>query len=165
MFQYLKMLKPGRIVVWERSPFRRSKVEELGGATVVSTQEEVEEIVKEFPRKGFDVVLEAAGAKQCVQASVKLVAKGGVVVWMGQMHEPLEVDQFALTISGIKINCSIGYFVEHWDIGMKLLQEGKVNLKMMVTDEYPLERIDDAFQALFNPEKDMKIMLKVHDEN
>lgn len=161
ILQYVMAKNPKEIVVLEKSPFRCSKAKELG-VTVVSGDEELEEIVKEYPRHGFDVVIETAGKPVTVQKSLNIVAKGGQVTFVGMSPEPVTINHFKLVTSGIHISNSIGYFVEHWDIAMKLLEEGKVQLDKMVTGEYPLDRLEDGFRALLNPEKDLKILIRVN---
>lgn len=152
------------VVVLEKSPFRRNKAKSLGANVVTSETDVADDIRKAYPRKGYDVVIETAGKPDTVKTSLSLVAKGGRVTFVGMATEPVDIDQFHLVASGIHIACSIGYYAKHWDIAMNLLENGQVDLDSMITGEYPLERIEDGFRALMNPEKDLKVLIRINQE-
>ncbi len=164
ILQCVRQKRPKEIVVLEKSPFRRNKAEALEGTLVVEGPEALATLIQTYPRMGFDVVIETAGKPATVALSLSAVAKGGQVTFVGMSPEPCQIDQFHLVASGIHISASIGYFVEHWEQAMALAEEGKVELDSMVTGEYPLERVEEGFRALLNPEQDLKILIRVNSE-
>lgn len=164
ILQYLKLKSPGEIVVMERSPFRGRKAAELGATHVVSSEEDLRAICGGYPRGGFEAVIETAGKPATIAQSLAAAAKGGQVTFVGLATEPIQIDHFHLVASGIHISNSMGYFVSHWDIAMELVSEGKIDLDGLVTARYPLSRINEGFHALMNPEKNLKIMIQIHDK-
>lgn len=164
VLEYVKYKGAKEIVVMEKSPFRLAKAASLG-AQVANSQEELDKITETFPRRGFDVVIETAGKPATVSQSLAAVAKGGQVTWVGLSTEPITLDHFHTVASGIHISCSMGYFVEHWDIAMKIVEEGAVDLDGMITAEFPLDEIENGFRALMNPEENLKIIIRASNES
>lgn len=164
ILQCLKLKNPQEIVVLEKSMFRQQKAAELGADSVVDSGEVLNEVRSRYPRNGFDVVIETAGKAATIRQSLSLAAKGGQITLVGLCTEPVELDLFHVVASGVHISNSMGYFVEHWDTAMELVSSKLVNLDGLVTARYPLERIEEGFRALMNPEKNLKIMIQVHEE-
>ena len=124
----------------------------------------MEEIRRNYPRQGFDVVIETVGKPATIGLSLSAAAKGGQVTFVGLSTSPVELDHFHLVASGIHISCSMGYFVEHWDMAMRIAGNGQVDLDGLVTGRYPLARVEEGFRALMDPEENLKIMICVQAE-
>lgn len=164
ILQCLRLKQPEELVVLEKSPFRRKKAESLGADRVIDDPAELDRIRSQYPRMGFDVVIETAGKPVTIRQALSAVAKGGQVTLVGLSPEPVELDLFHVVASGVHISNSMGYFVSHWDMAMELVSHGLVDLDGLVTARYPLERIEDGFRALMDPEENLKIMIQIHDE-
>ena len=98
----------------------------------------------------FDLIVEAAGAAEAVQATVRLAARGATIVLLGypgnDVAVPFRVDDIVnkdLTILG-----SFSYTSAAWRQVVELLNSGRLDLGFLVTHRYPLERFADAFEAV-----------------
>ena len=84
------------------------------------------------------------------------------------VFEKLEEIDFSSDASLIAVSAAIRRHIIDTpvpqDMAMELVSHGLVDLDGLVTARYPLERIEDGFRALMDPEENLKIMIQIHDE-
>jgi threonine dehydrogenase-like Zn-dependent dehydrogenase len=103
--------------------------------------------------RGYDLVIDAAGAAAATEVALAAPARGGTVVLIGYpghgVSVPLVVDDVVnddLTIMG-----SFSYTSAAWARVVQLLNDGALDLGFLVTHRFPLERWPDAVAALRTP--------------
>lgn len=107
---------------------------------------------------GADYVVECAGAVKAVDMALKIVAKKGVFVAMGVYTEHIPVDFVLIHRKEINVIGSKSQIPSSWGKAVKLVLEGRVKAKELVTDVFPLSRWEDAFKK-FERKEGIKIML------
>jgi L-iditol 2-dehydrogenase len=94
--------------------------------------------------KGVDLAFECSvfegGAKDCL-ASVK---KGGDMIQVGLFGHPIPLNCDELVLKEVRIKGSFGHNPEAWAKAIHLLDEKKVQLKPLITDEFPLDQWNDV---------------------
>ena len=137
-----------RVLAVGRTGRRLGLAKELG-ADAVTTAEMGEEIAaaRAFSgREGVDLVVETAGTADAVQQAVELCRPGGRVVLTGLPHEPTELNFFWVVRRELRIIGSMIYQNEFHE-AIRLLSAGAVRVDRLLTHQFPLDRIQEAFQA------------------
>lgn len=122
---------------------------EVGADRIVNVKEEdpVEVIMQETNGRGADIVVEASGVEAGLAAAIAGTKRMGKILMLSFSHHPLPADFEELALNNKAIYTVRG---ESWaNVGraVTLLDRGTVNLKPMVTHDFPLEKIDEAFET------------------
>jgi threonine dehydrogenase-like Zn-dependent dehydrogenase len=49
---------------------------------------------------------------------------------------------------------------QKWDMALDMVSSGKVNTKKLITHQFPLDSIQEAFKAQLDAEKAIKVIVK-----
>ena len=142
-----------RVLAVARSDRRLALARALG-ADAVTTAEPGADVsaARAFSgREGVDLVIETAGTAPAVAQAVQLCRPGGRIVLTGLPHEPTSLDFFWVVRRELRILGSMIYQNEFHE-AMRLLATGAVRVDRLLTHRFPLEAIEDAFQAHRSPD-------------
>ena len=142
-----------RVLVVGRSTRRFALARDLGAeATHALADGSVEAAARVFSgREGVDCVIETAGTAEAVHHALMLVRPGGRVVLTGLPHEPTPVEFFFVVRREVTIAGSMIYQDEFAE-AMRLLADGIVKTRPLVTHHFALDTISDAFTAHTQPD-------------
>jgi L-iditol 2-dehydrogenase len=130
---------------------------ELGADMVVNTKKEdaYKKLMEFTNNRGADITFECAGGtamEMTLPLATTLTRIGGKVVIVGGFSEgktTTEMEWQRIQMSEIKLIPSASY--SYWDIYpemqmcLDLLAKGKLNAKKMITHNFPIEEINEAF--------------------
>lgn len=152
----------GAVVVVEPHPVRRAKATQLGATAVVDPKrEDVDARVKELlGALGADVVFECAGIPQTIDQAASLAKRGGVVSLVGLANVPASITPGTWLVNEIRMNASLGYLNEEFDLAMGLVQDGRLRLAPLHTKTVGLEELDAAFARLHDDPSEIKILVR-----
>ena len=102
-------------------------------------------------REGVDTVIETAGTAPAVEQAVNLCRPGGRVVLTGLPHEATSLNFFWVVRRELRIIGSMIY-QDEFPEAIRLLATGAVRVERLLSQTFPLDRIDDAFQAHRSPD-------------
>ena len=131
------------------------------GATIIlnSSRDDVNSKVKSIgDGYGADLVIDTAGVSPALKLSMDLVRPEGQITKIG--WDPLPVG-FSLDPLISKSATLKGHFSHTWDVWEKcliLLSKGQVDLKPLITHEFPIDKWEEAFE-LVETKKAMKVVL------
>ncbi len=129
--------------------------------TVDVTQENLNDVVKSMTDGyGADLAFECSGAPAGVKAALECLRRRGRYIQGGILHRQILLD-FDEVFFGREITM-LGSHTQKpssWALTMKLLEEKKVNLEKLITEELPLSRWKEAFEKVRNKGA-VKIILK-----
>jgi threonine dehydrogenase-like Zn-dependent dehydrogenase len=116
--------------------------------------------------KGVDKVIEAVGgASNALSDAVDITRKRGRIVTTGIFTKPLPIDFFKFLTKELTITSSWGYgYLEHrkeFEIALEYLAGGRVSTKELITHKYPLEKVNEAFEAALNKDKEKSIKVEI----
>lgn len=122
--------------------------------TVNARQEDPVEIIKQLTGgRGADYVFVTVGSERAVAQSFNMIRKRGTVVLIGLIGDdgtvPLPVSRVALNefrvmgsfMGSTRLSEEVPQLVE-------LYQQGRIKLDELVTGRYPIERINEAIEAM-----------------
>ena len=126
------------------------------GATHVinASKENPVEIIREFTDgQGVHYAFEAIGVAELPMVqSVQCTRRRGITVWVGAppSNMPVTLDARDLVLEKSIIGSYYGSSRPHLDFSriLRLYKNGKLQLDQLISKTYPLEKINDAFEAL-----------------
>ncbi|MCP4726447.1 MAG: alcohol dehydrogenase catalytic domain-containing protein [bacterium] len=127
------------------------------GATAVVNPTKVEKLSKEIKKLtggGADIAIEAIGRADTIQDAFSTLRKGGRLVVVGFAGENMSVNAGKIMFFEMEIVGSLGCRPVDYPKIIEMARLGKIKVKELVTNQYPLEKINDAFD-----------LLRAHDEN
>lgn len=154
----------GRVLASDHVPFRIGLAERVG-VSAVANVDEVADVPAWFAAQnegeGLDVVFEMSGALGAVHDAFEIVRHGGHVVLFGIPARPAEIDiAESLIFKNLTVQAVNGREIwGTWYTTRWLLEHGVIDLRPLITGELPLERFDEAFEALESGEA-CKIVLR-----
>ena len=94
---------------------------------------------------GVDVAFESSGAAAAVQDCISAVRKGADIVQVGLLGRPLELNYDQLAIKELNLKGSFTHNHESWVKALEFMKERKVDLKAVISDEFPIDQWQEAF--------------------
>lgn len=142
-----------RVLAVARSTRRLALARELGAdAVALSGADDDTAAARRFSgREGVDMVVETAGTASAVEQAVNLCRPGGRVVLTGLPHEPTSLNFFWVVRRELRIIGSMIY-QDEFPEALRLLASGAVRADRLLSQTFPLDRIEDAFQAHRSPD-------------
>jgi L-iditol 2-dehydrogenase len=139
---------------------RLARAKELGADYTLNLEEQdPEAAVKELTEGyGADVVLECSGAPAAASLGLELVRKQGKYTQIGLFGRPITLDFERIAYKEIRVTGSLSQRWTAWKRTLQLMEQGKVQLKPMISDVFPLSEWRQAFE-LFESRKGLKIIL------
>ncbi len=94
---------------------------------------------------GVDAVFDCAGTPVTVDQSLKMVHRGGKIDVVGVTFEPLSINSIDLVMGDVTlIGCGLKFDIPG---AVDLLDSGDVKVGDLVTHEYPLSKLTEAFHT------------------
>jgi len=127
--------------------------------TINSSKEDVATIVKSIgDRYGADLVVDTAGSSNALALSMDLVRPGGQITKIGWGPKPVGFSLDPIVQKSVTLK---GHFSHTWDVWEKcltLLGYVQVDLKPLITHEFPIDQWEKGFQLIESKEA-MKVVL------
>jgi (R,R)-butanediol dehydrogenase/meso-butanediol dehydrogenase/diacetyl reductase len=151
-------------IVTELSAARKEKAVSSGVADHLldPSSDDVKARVLELTGElGADAAFECAGVNAVLDTMLDVVKPAGVVVNVSIWGRPATVDMQKIVLKETDLRGTIAYCGDH-AAAIRLVQEGKVNLKPFITGRIPLEDlVDKGFDTLIN-HNDTAVKIIVH---
>lgn len=146
--QLAKATGAARVIVAGRGP-RLDLARELGADDTIdiNTQDTTEAVQKLTDGRGADCVFECAGSPSSVTAAINSVKRGGRVALIGLTgHKPVELDTDRVVLDEIDVY-GVRSSPNAYPELIGLIGAGMINVRRLVSRVYPLEEINQAFEA------------------
>jgi len=159
--QILRHGGAGRIFQTELIPMRREVAATNGADLVISPEEDVESVVKEYHPFGVDVLVDATGSVDAIAPALPLLKPGGTFVSFGICPEE---ERLSLSLNWFYRN-QITFITSRRppreiSRALALVEKGTIDAENLVTGVYPLEDIETAFTR-FEAEKNQEIKMAI----
>jgi len=158
--QVTKNKSAGKITVLDTLDYRLALATQLGATTTINVKKE-NPLQKILTDGGADTVFEAVGHQETVQQGLAMVKTGGKVIVIGMLEAIMQLPMLDITVKEIKLQGSYGYTSDDFQQALKLIAQGKVNVKPLITHLLPLDDIKKGFEILSQgAENVIKIVLR-----
>ena len=149
--QTAKALGAGKVIAIARNRRRLERALDFGADGIIcSSDEDVAARISELTDgRGAELICESTGAPSVIEQTAEVAANAGRILLYGLPEESASIVfpvktiiMKQLEVRGVENNPFV------WEPLVKLVADGRVNLRDMVTHTYPLDRIEEAFDQL-----------------
>ena len=160
----LKAMGVSKVIVVDIMQKRLDKALELGATHVVNGKEQdtIAEIMRLTDGKGADLVIEAAGSEITSRQAIHFTKKGATIVFVGYSASGEITLPMGLALDKELTFKTVFRYRHIYPMAIEAVAEGKVNLKGIVTDVFPLDDIQNAMDSSVKNKADIvKSVIKV----
>lgn len=144
-----------RVILSEPDPARAEMAKKYGADFVLNPMEvDVVEEVKKITGDGANVVFNTTPIAALSAQAIEMTAMMGRMVQYSSMHpdKPIEISPNKVHNSEIVITGSKSPSVKAFDTSARILSKKIVNLEPLLTESYPMEEADKAFERALSTE-------------
>lgn len=105
----------------------------------------------------FDVMLECSGNERALRAGLDVMRPRGVVVQLG-LGGDVSLPQNVVVGKELSI-CGSFRFHAEFALAVRLINEGRVDMRPMITGAFPISRAREAFELASDRKRAMKVLL------
>lgn len=123
-----------------------------------------EAMVEAFGPDKADVIYDCAGNDITMGQAIKYARKGSTIILVAVFGKMANVDLAVLNDHELDLNTTMMYRHEDYVEAIRLVNEGKIQLKPLMTKHFPLTQFKEAYEFIDNNREDcMKILIDVDD--
>jgi L-iditol 2-dehydrogenase len=139
---------------------RLDLAKQYGAARIVKVDKEdlMIAVDEETGGMGVDLAIECAGAEGSVQNCLKALRPLGQYVQVGHFGKDLRVPWDLVAFKQLRIYGSVGYTRETWSQTIRILEQGNLKVKDVITHRFPLSEWHKGFD-LSEKKKAVKVLL------
>lgn len=139
---------------------RLALAHELNIDRVINVEEEEPVTVLQDLTQGLgaDVVFECSGAEAAAAQCLNAVRKGGKYTQMGLFGKPIQLDFDQVVVKEVRVQGVFSSNWRSWDRALRLVSQGRVRLKPLISHSFPLSEWRQAFDLLWRREG-LKVLL------
>lgn len=157
-----------KVIVVDVLEGKLALAKKLGADLVInSTQEDAAGLIAELTKgQGADVVVEAAGSQESINMCTKLLRHNGKFVWYSWITQPVTLDISRWHDDGLEMinTCLVHHtWRERFVWTPKTLRpiiQGLIDVKSLITHEFKLEQIKEAFELVDKDDTAIKVVLR-----
>lgn len=148
----VRALGAGYVAVSDISRLRRDLAAQSGADAVFDGSDSTAEAALHSVRPlGFDIVIDCVGRQETLLQALRLTRRGGTIglaaIFAGDFTVPmLQVQRAERSLIGVQMYDRVDF-----DSVIGMMESGKLDLTGIVTHEYPLENVAEAFALLAAP--------------
>ena len=159
VIQILKAFGVSKVFASGRRESRLKAARESGAEMVIdAARDDAVQAIKGATNSiGVDVVFDCAGTPATFQQSLELARGGGKVVLVALYEQPITWDPYTAINKNLTI---VGILGGHFPTSLELLASGKVKAKPLITHEFPLDKVKEAFEAQVTDPDVIKVLIK-----
>ena len=154
----------GNIIVADIVDARLEKAKELGATHVINSKEvnALEEIARLTGGKGADKVFETAGSPVTIAQTAFAVKRGGTITLVGLSAQEEINFNFAQIMDKEATIKSVFRYRNIYPKAIEAVSAGAIDVNGIVTHEFDLEHIQEAFEEAINNKTDIvKAVIKI----
>ncbi len=145
---------------------RLEYAKKLGATRVINAAEvdAVKEIMALTDGVGASQVFECSGAPTCIQQTPFVVKAGGTITLVGMSSQPEIPFNFAQIMAKEPQIKSVFRYRNIYPSAINAISSGKINVSGIVTHEFTLDEIEEAFlENVHNKKEVVKAVIKIND--
>ena len=165
--QSLKALGADKVLVTDISDTRLELAKSVGADYAFNTlhKDFGEAMLEAYGPDKADVIFECAGSDITMEQAIQNARKGSTIVLVAVFGKRASVDLAKLNDSELDLNTSMMYRHEDFVDAIRLVKEGKIQLKPLMTAHFAFEDYLKAYEYIdSNRETTMKVLIDVDPE-
>lgn len=164
LIESLKALGAAEVMATDISDTRLELAKSLGADYVVNTMKEdyAQALLNAFGPDKADVVYECAGSDITMDQAIQNARKGSTIILVAVFGKRASVDLAKLNDSELDLNTSMMYRHEDYVDAIRMVKEGKIQLKPLQSAHFAFEDYKKAYEYIDNNrESTMKVIIDV----
>ena len=152
-----------RVMVSEPSAMRLAMVKKLGADIAFNPGEVdlLETVTQATSGEMSSVVFECSGSPTAFRQAPLLTRPFGRILQVGMFEENLTLAPELLSLMFNFRNITLrGSGGQQWDMAVELMATGQVKTKDLITHQFPIDNIKEAFEAQLDSDKAIKVLIK-----
>lgn len=152
-----------RVIATDIDDYRLGKAKEFGADHVINGKEDVPVRLKQFNGDMFaDLVILCTGAVPAMKQALSSVERGGTILFFAVPEPGKEVMIPIVEYwkNEIKMVTSYGAAPKDLEESLKLISEGNVKVRDMITHKLPLSRIQEGFDLVTKAKDSLKVIIE-----
>ena len=155
-----------KLIVYEILDWRIEKAKDFGAPTVLTPHkdpdEEAARLQDLLKSNGADKVIVAAKDISAMNLGLRLVNKGGTVLFFATPHPDEFIKVFPSHLFFNEITITSSYSADHLDtrMALDLIVKGDVAAKKLISHYFPLENLSDAILQTASRKESLKCVVK-----
>ncbi len=139
---------------------RMALARQIGADRAIDVQaEDAKAVVGDMTQGyGADVVIECAGVEESAAMCLDLVRKMGRYTQVGIFGHPIQADLDKVVVKQVHFQGSMCHTWATWELTMRLLAQGLIDLRPLISRRLPLGQWEDGFQGVI-ARRDIKVLL------
>lgn len=105
-------------------------------------------IEEEGDTPGFDVVIEATGAAQCIQTGIHALRDGGTFIQTGLSSGDVSIPINTLSMKEVVVRGCFRYGAGDFKLAVELAVSGAIGMKRFITKIMPFEEVTEAWETV-----------------
>ena len=166
LMQSCKALGAASVLVTDVSDYRLSVARSVGADYAVNTGEtDLEQALRDaFGSDKADVIYDCAGSDITMGQAIRCARKGSTIVLVAVFSKMASVDLAVLNDHELELNTSMMYRHEDYVDAIRLVSEGKVQLRPLMSRHFAFRDYLEAYQYIDeNREMTMKVIIDVQE--
>ena len=162
LLQTVKALGAADVMVTDISDYRLSMAASLGADCTVNTAKEdfAAAFTGHFGPDKADVIYDCAGTDVTMDQAIQNARKGSTIMLVAVFAKMAQADLAKLNDSELDLNTTMMYRHEDYVEAIRLVGEGKVQLKPLMTQHFAFKDYLKAYEYIdANREKTMKVLI------
>jgi len=162
--QSAKALGASRVLITDVSDYRLELAKMVGVDFVVNTEHKDfgEAMVESFGPDKADVIYDCAGNDITMGQAIKNARKGSVIILVAVFGKMANVDLAVLNDHELDLNTTMMYRHEDYVDAIRLVGDGKIQLKPLMSQHFSFEQYRDAYEYIDkNRETSMKVLIDI----
>ncbi|MFK8082266.1 MAG: L-idonate 5-dehydrogenase [Granulosicoccus sp.] len=132
---------------------------QAGADTVINTMTQGDALQPYAADKGhFDVMFECSGAVIALSGGIAAMRPGGIIMQLG-LSGDMSLPMMALTAKELQLRGSFRFHTE-FEMAVKLMQKGLLDVRSLVTHTLPLDKAEEAFLIANDRSQAMKAQIE-----
>ena len=151
-------------MITDVSDYRLALAKKCGVDYAVNTKEKDfgEAMIAHFGPDKADVIYDCAGNDITMGQAIKYARKGSTIILVAVFGKIATVDLAVLNDHELDLNTSMMYRHEDYVDAIRLVNEGKIALKPLMSRHFPFKNFLDAYQYIdAHREETMKVLIDV----
>lgn len=165
----LKYLGCDKVMLVNRSTYRLEIAEKLGFAVCSPVRQDLKETATEVfgigygimgPTFNADIFVDATGSNDAFADFQRYGKLNAVYTIVGTHHEPMTFNPQMLMFASQRIQGSGGYTDQSVRQAMEIMESGQFDLEQLITQEYPLEHLEEAIRKASTSSESLKVVIR-----
>ncbi len=161
--QLARLQGAGKVIVCGHHGNRLEVARDVGADVTVEGEEEqaIREVERSTDGLGADVVIEAIGLPATWEEALKMVGKGGKVLFFGGCPPGTEVNIGTERLHYGELTLLGAFHANpaHFSKALRLIASGMVRVKPLITRRMSLDEIGEAFRLLATSKSELKVAI------